>query len=245
MNAKYACALVVSASLSLLAAAVRAEEFPSVERAMAGFATNTIAAQERAYGYVLGKSRAMNGHNARSVLAALRTMSARLKRDAECDEVCRTGIALGTEPVRFACAATLLQSPSLATNAVGLVACVEQMARDSDAAFADHRIELFKMIADVRMRKLSDVASAIRGLDDAIAWTKDDGVSARLLRLKKIELLRTAKMDEAVEREAQLILRDADCPQQPFLAASYALVDLAVGRKDVMAAGEVKSARHQ
>ena len=47
MNAIHVCTLAVFASLSLLTAA-GAEEFPSVEKAMVGFSTNTVAAPERA-----------------------------------------------------------------------------------------------------------------------------------------------------------------------------------------------------
>ena len=79
MNAKHVCTLVVSASLSLLTAA-GAEEFPSVEKALVGFSTNTVAAQERAYQYVLEKSRTMNGQDARTVLQALKTTAEALKR---------------------------------------------------------------------------------------------------------------------------------------------------------------------
>ena len=73
MNAKHVCTLVVSASLSLLTAA-GAEEFPSVEKALVGFSTNTVAAQERAYPYVLGKAKSLNGLNVKTNLAAMRTM---------------------------------------------------------------------------------------------------------------------------------------------------------------------------
>lgn len=82
MNAIHVCTLAVFASLSLLTAA-GAEEFPSVEKAMVGFSTNTVAAQERAYQYVLGKAKSLNGLNAKTVLAALRTMSATLNRTAD------------------------------------------------------------------------------------------------------------------------------------------------------------------
>ena len=117
MNAIHVCTLAVFASLSLLTAA-GAEEFPSVEKAMVGFSTNTVAAQERAYQYVLGKAKSLNGLNAKTVLAALRTMSATLNRTADYDATCESGLESTDEAVRFACASALLQSPTDPSNAV-------------------------------------------------------------------------------------------------------------------------------
>ena len=78
-NAIHVCTLVVFASLSLLTAA-GSEEFLSVEKAMVGFSTNTVAAQERTYQYVLEQSRTMNGQDARTVLQALKTLAEAVKR---------------------------------------------------------------------------------------------------------------------------------------------------------------------
>ena len=236
MNAKHVCTLVVSASLSLLTA-TGAEEFPSVEKALVGFSTNTVAAQERAYQYVHGKAKSMNGLNARSVLQVLRTMSVALKRMAEYDEACVTGMASDSELVRFACASALLQSSSATTNCAKAVGRVEETMEREDWFLPEHWLELVKAIADIRQQKLSDAKGAVEGVDKAIARAGDDKASAFQLRLKKIELCRTAKMDDALEKEARLILSDADCPPQPYQTAAYALVDLAVGRKDAKTAG--------
>lgn len=143
MNAKHVCTLVVSASLSLLTA-TGAEEFPSVEKALVGFSTNTVAAQERAYQYVLEKSRTMNGQNARTVLQTLKTMAATLKRGVEYDEICLAGMASDDERMRFACASALLQSPTLATAPSNLVSRVERLLNTPDALSAAHWSEIFR-----------------------------------------------------------------------------------------------------
>ena len=153
MNAKHVCTLVVSASLSLLTAA-GSEEFPSVEKAMVGFSTNTVAAQERAYQYVLEKSRTMNGQNARTVLQALKTMAEALKRGAEFDGICLAGMASDSESVRFACATALLQSPALATAPSNLVSGVERLLNTPDALSAAHWSEIFR----ARCYALADIA---------------------------------------------------------------------------------------
>ena len=153
MNAKHVCTLVVSASLSLLTAA-GAEEFPSVEKALVGFSTNTVAAQERAYQYVLGKSRTMNGQDARTVLQALKTMAEALKRGAEFDGICLAGMASDNESVRFACATALLQSPALATAPSNLVSGVERLLNAPDALSAAHWSEIFR----ARCYALADIA---------------------------------------------------------------------------------------
>ena len=236
VNVKFARAALVAVSLSLLTAA-GAEEFPSVEKALVGFSTNTVAAQERAYQYVRGKAKSMNGLNARSVLQALRTMSAALKRTAEYDETCVTGMASSSEPVRFACASALLQSSSATTNCAKAVGRVEETMEREDCFLPEHWLELVKAIADIRQQKLSDAKGAVEGVDRAIVRAGDDKASAFQLRLKKLELFRAAKMDDALEKEARLILSDADCPPSVYQTAAYALVDLAVGRKDAKTAG--------
>ena len=153
MNAKHVCTLVVSASLSLLTAA-GSEEFPSVEKALVGFSTNTVAAQERAYQYVLEKSRTMNGQDARTVLQALKTMAEALKRGAEFDGICLAGMASDNESVRFACATALLQSPALATAPSNLVSGVERLLNAPDALSAAHWSEIFR----ARCYALADIA---------------------------------------------------------------------------------------
>ena len=153
MNAKHVCTLVVSASLSLLTVA-GAEEFPSVEKALVGFSTNTVAAQERAYQYVLEKSRTMNGQDARTVLQALKTMAEALKRGAEFDGICLAGMASDNESVRFACATALLQSPALATAPSNLVSRVERLLNAPDALSAAHWSEIFR----ARCYALADIA---------------------------------------------------------------------------------------
>ena len=238
MNAKHVCTLVVSASLSLLTAA-GAEEFPSVEKALAGFSTNTVAAQERAYQYVLGKAKSMNGLTAKTVLAAFKTMAATLKRGAEYDEICLAGMASDDERTRFACASALLQSPTLAANPTNLILGVEKTVRNAEAFLLPHRLELVRSIADARMQKLSDANGALALIDEAIVWADDDWTSFWLMRLKRLEILRAAKMGDALEKEARLILSGADCPSQTYQTASYALVDFAVSRKDAKTAGEL------
>ena len=168
MNAKHVCTLVVSASLSLLTAA-GSEEFPSVEKAMVGFSTNTVAAQERAYQYVLEKSRTMNGQNARTVLQALKTMAEALKRGAEFDDICLAGMASDDERMRFDCASALLQSPTLATNPTNLILGVEKTVRNAEMFLLPHRLELVRSVAGVRMQKLSDAKGALALIDEAIA----------------------------------------------------------------------------
>ena len=153
MNAKHVCTLVVFASLSLLTAA-GSEEFPSVEKALVGFSTNTVAAQERAYQYVLEKSRTMNGQDARTVLQALKTMAEALKRGAEFDGICLAGMASDNESVRFACATALLQSPALATAPSNLVSGVERLLNAPDALSAAHWSEIFR----ARCYALADIA---------------------------------------------------------------------------------------
>ena len=153
MNAKHVCTLVVSASLSLLTAA-GSEEFPSVEKALVGFSTNTVAAQERAYQYVLEKSRTMNGQDARTVLQALKTMAEALKRGTEFDGICLAGMASDNESVRFACATALLQSPALATAPSNLVSGVERLLNAPDALSAAHWSEIFR----ARCYALADIA---------------------------------------------------------------------------------------
>ena len=238
MNAKHVCTLVVSASLSLLTA-TGAEEFPSVEKALVGFSTNTVAAQERAYQYVLEKSRTMNGQNARTVLQTLKTMAATLKRGVEYDEICLAGMASDDEWMRFVCASALLQSPTLVSNPTNLILRVEKTLRNAEALLLPHRLELVRSIADARMQKLSDANGALALIDEAIAWAGDDRLSVWQMRLKRMEVFRAAKMDDALEKEARLILSDADCPSQPYQAASYALADFAVRRKNAHAAGEL------
>lgn len=238
MNAKHVCTLVVSASLSLLTA-TGAEEFPSVEKALVGFSTNTVAAQERAYQYVLEKSRTMNGQNARTVLQTLKTMAATLKRGVEYDEICLAGMASDDEWKRFVCASALLQSPTLVSNPTNLILRVEKTLRNAEALLLPHRLELVRSIADARMQKLSDANGALALIDEAIAWAGDDRLSLWQMRLKRMEVFRAAKMDDALEKEARLILSDADCPSQPYQAASYALADFAVRRKNAHAAGEL------
>ena len=155
-NAIHVCTLVVFASLSLLTAA-GSEEFPSVEKAMVGFSTNTVAAQERAYQYVLEKSRTMNGQNSKTVLKALKTMAEALKRGAEFDEICLAGMASDDERMRFACASALLQSPTLATAPSNLVSRVERLLNTPDALSAAHWSEIFSArcyaLADIAVRR--------------------------------------------------------------------------------------------
>ena len=216
MNAKCACALVVSASLSLLAAA-RAEEFPSVEKAMAGFATNTVVAQERAYGYVLGKSRTMNGQNVRAVLAALRTMSAKLKRDAEYDAACGDGLNSADEAVRFACAAALLQSPKDPSNAVSRV---ERLLKTPGALLPAHGSEIFRAasyaLADLAVGR-RDAKAAGELLLDVIRKTDPApaGIARRLLDAEVDKATLDAAVTELRRRLAGMPLGDAGA----FLAA--------------------------
>ena len=237
-NAVHVCTLVVFASLSLLTAA-GSEEFPSVEKAMVGFSTNTVAAQERAYQYVLEKSRTMNGQNARTVLQALKTMAEALKRGAEFDDICLAGMASDDERMRFDCASALLQSPTLATNPTNLILGVEKTVRNAEMFLLPHRLELVRSVAGVRMQKLSDAKGALALIDEAIAWAGEDRPFVWQMCLRKMEILRDAKMDDALEKEARLILSNADCPSQPYQTASYALVDIAVRRKNAQAAGEL------
>lgn len=202
MNAKHVCALVVSASLSLLTA-TGAEEFPSVEKALVGFSTNTVAAQERAYQYVLEKSRTMNGQNARTVLQVLKTMAEALKRGAEFDEICFAGMASDNESVRFVCATALLQSPTLATAPSNLVSRVERLLNTPDALSAAHWSEIFRArcyaLADIAVRRKNAQAAGELLLDvirkvDPVPM----GIAKRLL---------DANVDEATLDAAVTLLR--------------------------------------
>ena len=85
--------------------------FPSVEKALFGFATNSVSRQERAYAYVLGQSRTLDGRNVRTVLQALKTMSVTLRRVADYDAACIAGLTAEDETVRFSSAMSCLQSP--------------------------------------------------------------------------------------------------------------------------------------
>lgn len=237
MNAKHLCTLVVSASLSLLTAA-GAEDYPSIEKAMVGFATNAVAVQERAYRYVQGKAKTMNGKNVKLVLQSLKTMSAALKRAAEYDEACAAGMTSDSESVRFACASALLQSSST-TNCAKAVRQVEEVVEREGGFLPEHRMELIRAVADVRQQKLADAKGAAEGVDRAILRAGDDKASVFQLRLKKIDLFRAAKMDDELEKEVRQILSDATCPPQTYQAAAYALVDLEVARTDFKAAGEI------
>ena len=202
MNAKHVCTLVVSASLSLLTA-TGAEEFPSVEKAMVGFSTNTVAAQERAYQYVLEKSRTMNGQNSKTVLQALKTMAATLKRGVEYDEICLAGMASDDERMRFACASALLQSPTLATAPSNLVSRVERLLNTPDALSAAHWSEIFRArcyaLADIAVRRKNAHAAGellldvIRKVDPV-----PTGIAKRLL---------DANVDETTLDAAVTVLR--------------------------------------
>ena len=219
MNAIHVCTLAVFASLSLLTAA-GAEEFPSVEKAMVGFSTNTVAAQERAYQYVLGKAKSLNGLNAKTVLAALRTMSATLNRTADYDATCESGLESTDEAVRFACASALLQSPTDPSNAV---LKVERLVKTPGALVPAHRSELFRatsfalvdlavgrkdaktageLLVDV-IRKVEPVPAGIaRRLVDADVdkATLDAAVTALRARLAEMPLDDAATFRTAAER---------------------------------------------
>lgn len=201
-NAIHVCTLVVFASLSLLTAA-GSEEFLSVEKAMVGFSTNTVAAQERAYQYVLEKSRTMNGQNARTVLQALNTMSEALKRGAEFDEICLAGMASDDERMRFACASALLQSPTLATAPSNLVSRVDRLLNTPDALSAALWSEIFRArcyaLADIAVRRKNAQAAGELLLDvirkvDPVPM----GIAKRLL---------DANVDEATLDAAVTLLR--------------------------------------
>ena len=201
-NAIHVCTLVVFASLSLLTAA-GSEEFLSVEKAMVGFSTNTVAAQERAYQYVLEKSRTMNGQNARTVLHTLKTMAEALKRGAEFDEICLAGMASDDERIRFVCASALLQSPTLATAPSNLVSRVERLLNTPDALSAVHWSEIFRArcyaLADIAVRRKNAQAAGELLLDvirkvDPVPM----GIAKRLL---------DANVDEATLDAAVTLLR--------------------------------------
>ena len=182
VNVKFARAALVAVSLSLLTAA-GAEEFPSVEKAMSGFATNTVAAQERAYRYVLGRARSMNGQSAKSVLPALRSASTALKRIAEYDAACEAGLSSGDEAVRYACATALLQSPTGPTN---WICRVEQFLEKPDVLLPAHWHELFRETsyarADLAVRR-KDARSAGETLLDVIRKVDPipSGIARRLV----------------------------------------------------------------
>lgn len=201
-NAIHVCTLVVFASLSLLTAA-GSEEFLSVEKAMVGFSTNTVAAQERAYQYVLEKSRTMNGQNARTVLQVLKTMAEALKRGAEFDEICFAGMASDDERIRFACASALLQSPTLTTAPSNLVSRLDRLLNTPDALSAVHWSEIFRArcyaLADIAVRRKNAQAAGEPLLDvirkvDPIPM----GIAKRLL---------DANVDEATLDAAVTLLR--------------------------------------
>ena len=201
-NAIRVCTLVVFASLSLLTAA-GSEEFLSVEKAMVGFSTNTVAAQERAYQYVLEKSRTMNGQNSKTVLKALKTMAEALKRGAEFDEICLAGMASDDERMRFACASALLQSPTLATAPSNLVSRVERLLNTPDALSAANWSEIFRArcyaLADIAIRRKNAQAAGELLLDvirkvDPVPM----GIAKRLL---------DANVDEATLDAAVTLLR--------------------------------------
>lgn len=111
MNSKHMIMSLAAVPLSVLTA-YGADVFPSVEKAMAGFATNSVSAQERTFRYVLGATKALNAQNVTRVLPALRTAATTLGRVSDYDSACEEGLRNSAETVRAACASALLQSPT-------------------------------------------------------------------------------------------------------------------------------------
>ena len=213
MNAIHVCTLVVFASLSLLTAA-GSEEFPSIEKAMVGFSTNTVAAQERVYQYVLGKTKSMNGLNAKTVLAALKTTATALDRVADYDATCGAGMASDNESVRFACATALLQSPTLATAPSNLIVKVERLLNATDALLPAHWSEIFRarsyVLVDLAVRR-RDAQAAGALLLDVIRKVDPvpTGIAKRLLDANVNEVTLDAAVAALRTRLAEMPLDDA------------------------------------
>lgn len=202
MNAKRTYAILALASLSIMTA-TGADAFPSIEKAMTGFATNTVSAQERACEYVLGKAKTMNGLNAKTILQALKTIT------------------------------------TMAVDLSNVVVKVENIVRERGTLSPAHRVEIARAVADVRIQKFADTRGALKLIEEAIPLVENDKVSEIQLRLKRMDVLRGAKMNDEVEKEAKIILASAECPPQSYQTASYVLADLATTRKDAKTAGEI------
>ena len=223
-------------------AAARAEhvgKFESVGKAVAAFATNSPAVREAAYRYVVDSVRTADEKGIRPALQAARTMAVSLGRINEYEEVCAAGLASGSEPVRFASVQALLQAMTLVADPSKPVAQAERVLRDPGLLVPAHRVELARTVADVKCQRLADAPGALGVIDEALRWAEADRPSALQLRLKRVEVLRSAKMDDELEKEARALLADGECPAQARVVASFALADLAVRRKDAKRAGEI------
>lgn len=230
MNKKW-FTIVVGGAAALGFHAVAAERFVSPEQILTEFATNSIAAREEAYRCVVGKAENLTVRNAQSTLQALRTMAEALDRIEEYDAICERGTGTGSEPVRFACVSALLLSPSVTVADVSNIERAEQFMRDAEALTPAHRIELARLVADVRNR-IRDAKGAIKILNEVISWSDVDPVLVFPLRLRKLDFCKWEKMDDELEREARSILADKACPARTRVFAFLALTDLASRHKD-------------
>ena len=213
MNAKLVYTLTVSASLSLMAAS-GVEEFPSVEKAMIGFATNSVAARERVYRYVAERAKSMNGLNAKTILTAMKTAAVALNRATDYDAMCDAGLSSPDESVRFACATALLQSPTLMATPSNLTVKVERLLEKPGALLPTHWSEIFRAksyaLADLAVGRKDTKAAGelllavIRKVDPVPA-----GIARRLLDANADEQALDAAVSALRTRLAEMPLGDA------------------------------------
>ena len=209
---KACCLCLVGVAAFAVARAEHVGKFESVGKAVAAFATNSPAVREAAYRYVVDSVRTADEKGVRPALQAARTMAVSLGRINEYEEVCAAGLASGSEPVRFASVQALLQAMTLVADPSKPVAQAERVLRDPGLLVPAHRIELARTVADVKCQRLADAPGALGVIDEALRWAEADRPSALQLRLKRVEVLHGAKMDDELEKEARALLADGDCP---------------------------------
>lgn len=236
---KNACLVFVGIVAAAVSHAEPVGKFASVSQASAAFMTNSVAVREAAYRYVAAAAKSKDEKTVRQALPVLRTMAVSLGRAAEYDSACTAGLASGDESMRFTCAMAFLQTPTLSSDFPRPVSEAERIIKEPGALSPARRLELVRAVAEARMQKLSDAAGAAGTLGAALAWPGNDKPTVLQLRIKRLEYLRGARQEDELEREARLVLADPDCPSQSYLMVVYALVDLAVRRKDAKTAGEL------
>ncbi len=230
---------VLACMFTCAASAFARAEFASLAQAQAAFATGAPADRERAYRYVLEAVAQADGRDALSRLLVLRTMAGALGRVSEYDAVCERGLSSPDEAVRFASLMALAQSPSVARAPADFVSRLERAARGGVALDVAHRIEALKTAADFRAARLQDGRGAEALLDEAIALAGQDAARVLLLRQRKVEAFRAARMDAETEREAASLLKADGCPVVAYASAAYALADLEARRGNAEKAGEL------
>ena len=231
--------VVVLAVFVGAASAFARAEFASLAQAQAAFATDDPAGRERAFRYVLESVGSAAGRDAFARLQVLRTMAGALGRVSEYDAVCERGLSSPDEAVRFASLMALALSPSAARAPEDAVSRLEGAARGGVALDTPHRIEALKTAADFRATRLRDGRGAEALLGEAIGLAGEDTARVLLLRQRKVEAFRAARMDAETEREAVSLLKEDGCPVVAYASAAYALADLEARRGNTEKASEL------